>query len=126
MFWKMGGSGPDRAPLPVVVPKERQGSDPDDSHHHRRRLAALVDRLPGWFRGRIHWLLRPESRWARIPTGILLILGSFLAVLPVFGVWMMPLGLILIAEDVPAVRRGVSRALAWMEKRWPGLFQSPG
>ena len=46
------------------------------------------------------------------------------AILPVFGLWMLPLGLILIAEDVPVVRRAVSRALAWMEKRWPGLFRS--
>ena len=98
----------------------------DDSHHHRRRLAALVDRLPGRFRAWVRWLLRPESRWARIPAGILLILGGFLAILPVFGLWMLPLGLILIAEDVPIVRRAVSRALAWMEKRWPGLFRSPG
>ncbi len=98
----------------------------DETHHHRRRLAALVDRLPGRFRGWVHWLLRPESRWARIPAGVLLILGGFLAVLPVFGLWMLPLGLILIAEDVPAVRRAVSRALTWMEKRWPGLFRSPG
>ncbi len=97
----------------------------EDLHRHRRRLAALVDRLPGWIRGAVHWLLRPELRWARIPAGLLLIVGGFLAVLPVFGLWMLPLGLILIGEDAPPVRRRVARALDWMEKRWPRLFRNP-
>ncbi len=98
----------------------------DDPQHHRRRLARLVDRLPGWIRGAVRWLLKPESRWARIPAGLLLIFGGFLAILPVFGLWMAPLGLILIAEDVPIVRRALSRALNWLENRWPGLFRTSG
>ena len=40
------------------------------AHRHRRRLAGLLDRLPGWIRSATHWLLKPESRWARIPAGI--------------------------------------------------------
>ena len=65
-------------------------------------------------------------RWARIPAGLLLILGGFLAILPVFGLWMLPILMILIAEDVPVVRRGLHRSLDWLEKRWPGLFRSSG
>ncbi len=96
------------------------------AHRHRLRLAGLLDRLPGWIRSATHWLLKPESRWARIPAGILLMLGGFLAVLPVFGLWMLPLGLILIAEDVPVVRRGLARVLDWLEERRPHWFKSPG
>ena len=98
----------------------------DDHAPHRRRLGRLVDRLPGRFRAAALWLLRPESRWARIPAGVLLILGGLLAVLPVFGLWMLPLGVVLIAEDVPVLRRGVGRALAWLERRWPRLFEPRG
>jgi len=53
-------------------------------------------------------------------------LGGFLAVLPVFGLWMLPLGLTLIAEDVPVVRRGLARVLDWLEERRPHWFKSPG
>jgi hypothetical protein len=97
----------------------------DDARHHRRRLDSLIGRLPGRFRAAALWLLEPESRWARIPAGALLIVGGLLAVLPVFGLWMLPLGVILIAEDVPILRRGVARALAYAERRWPRLFHRP-
>jgi len=94
--------------------------------HHRRRLARLIDRLPSRFREWARWLLKPESRWARIPAAILLILGGFLGMLPVLGFWMLPLGVVLIAEDVPSLRRVVARALAWVESRRPHWFAAPG
>ncbi len=97
----------------------------EDAHRHRRRLESLISRLPGWFSPGVFWLLRPESRWARIPAGAALILGGLLAVLPVFGLWMLPLGVILIAEDLPVLRRFVARALDGMERRWPRLFAAP-
>jgi hypothetical protein len=97
-------------------------TDEEGVRRHRRRLEGLIGRLPGGFRTAILWLLRPESRWARIPAGAALILGGFLAILPVFGLWMLPLGVILIAEDLPILRRGVARALDWAERRWPKLF----
>jgi len=39
---------------------------------------------------------------------------------------MAPLGVILIAEDVPMLRRGVARALDWAENRRLQLFKTPG
>ena len=36
---------------------------------HRRRLSNLIDRLPRRLRSATLWLLKPESRWARIPAG---------------------------------------------------------
>ena len=57
--------------------------DDEDAHRHRRRLESLIDRLPGRVRTSVRWLLQPESRWARIPLGSLLILGGCLAILPV-------------------------------------------
>ena len=107
---------------PVLDPKARHASELDDSHRHRRRLSGLIDRLPGWRKGGTLWLLRPKSRWARIAAGVALILGG----LPVFGLWMLPLGLILVAEDVLAVRRGPARVLDRPEDRWPQWFKKPG
>ena len=93
------------------------------AHRHRRRLAGLFDRLPGWIRSATHWLLKPESRWARIPAGILLMLGGFLShparVRPVD------------AAVGPHPHRGgrpracgggVARVLDWLEERRPHWF----
>jgi hypothetical protein len=96
-----------------------------ETRRHRRRLSNLIDRLPRRLRDAVQWLLKPESRWARIPAGVLLILGGFLSILPVFGLWMLPLGLLLLAEDIPAVRRILARLLDWFERRWPHWFSKP-
>jgi hypothetical protein len=47
----------------------------------------------------------------RLPAALFLIVGSFLAILPFFGLWMLPLGLLLLAVDVPALRPTVSGAM---------------
>jgi len=78
---------------------------------HERRLRRLLRQLPGRIQAATRWLRKPASRWARIPAGILLIIGGCLAILPVFGLWMLPLGLILLADDIPPLRRARERAL---------------
>jgi hypothetical protein len=70
----------------------------------------------------IRWLRRRDSRYARIPAGVLIILGGFLSILPVFGLSMPPPGLALLAEDLPPLRRARGRALHWLERRRPHWF----
>jgi hypothetical protein len=43
----------------------------------------------------------PSRFWFQLIARIPLILGGILPTLPVFGLWMLPLGLALIADDVP-------------------------
>jgi hypothetical protein len=89
-----------------------------------RRMELLIRRLPTKFQPSIRRLRHPSARWARVAAGILLIGGSFLSILPVFGLWMLPLGLVLLAEDVGPLRRLRDRCLAWIEDRrphWLGL-----
>jgi hypothetical protein len=38
--------------------------------------------------------------------------------LPLLGLWMLPLGLLLLAEDLPFLRRPMLRTLLWVERRW--------
>jgi hypothetical protein len=95
-----------------------------DEDERKRRLDLLVRRLPARLQTIVRWLLQPSARWLRIPAGLLLIFGGFLAILPVFGLWMLPLGVVLLSEDVPPLRRATGRALAWIERRhprWMGL-----
>ena len=56
--------------------------------------------------------------------GLLLIAGGVFSILPVLGLWMLPLGLVLLAEDFPPVRRTTDAVLVWIERRrphWMGL-----
>ena len=70
------------------------------------------------------WTDRPlralRVRWlwmVRVPIAILLILGGFLAVLPVFGLWMIPLGLLLLAIDVPRLKGPVAALIIRARRR---------
>ena len=83
------------------------------------RLDKLVRRLPPRMGDTVTYLLKPSSRWVRIPSGALLIVGGVLSFLPVLGVWMLPLGLALLAEDVPALRDSRSKVLDWVERKKP-------
>ena len=66
----------------------------------------------------IRWLRKPSSFVARLAVAILLMLGGIFSFLPLLGVWMLPLGLLLIAQDVPFLQKPLVRALAWIEAKW--------
>lgn len=96
------------------------------ARYREERIERLIDRLPGRLQATIRWLRRPSSRWVRLPAGVLLIGGSLLSILPVFGLWMLPLGLILLAEDMPPLRRARDRLLDAIERRRPDWFAGRG
>lgn len=87
---------------------------------------AELDRHLAWFEGKMPqrvakfsgWLRRPSSRYLRIPLALLLILGGIFSFLPVLGLWMLPLGLILIAQDLPFLERPIAQFLNWIERKW--------
>jgi len=101
----------------MIVTGDREAMEAD--RHRERRLGLLIRRLPQRLQTTIHWLRRPEARHVRFPAGVLFILGSFLWILPVFGLWMLPLGIVLLAEDIPPLRRWTGRRLEWIEHRRP-------
>jgi len=92
------------------------------SKHHRAEL----DRHFAWFKTKlpprlarfVGWLRKPSSRWVRIPLAILLIVGGIFSFLPVLGLWMLPLGLVLFAQDLPFLQRPMARMLGWIERKW--------
>jgi len=90
----------------------------DDHSEHERRIELLIRRLPASFQPRIRRLRRPEARWVRLIAAILLILGGFLWFLPILGLWMLPLGLLLIAQDVPFLQKPLASMLGWIERKW--------
>ncbi|WP_428532043.1 hypothetical protein [Rhodopila sp.] len=99
-------------------------SDAERDQERERRLGLLIRRLPEGFQRMIRRLRQPSARWLRIPAGVLLIIGSIFSILPVFGLWMLPLGIVLLADDVPVLQRATDRVLEWIERRrphWMGL-----
>jgi hypothetical protein len=64
-----------------------------------------------------HWLLRQIAKALRILLGILLIAGGLLGFLPILGFWMIPLGAVLLARDIPAVERFNDRVRRWWHRR---------
>jgi hypothetical protein len=107
------------AESPTVRPVYAPPASRSDPPQHEHRLERLIDRLPSRFRTTVRWLRKPSSRWVRIPAGVLLIGGGLLGILPLLGFWMLPLGLILLAEDVPLLRTWRDRILTWIEQRRP-------
>ena len=85
----------------------------DDPH-----LQRLLDALPLRVQRAYRWLTRPEARWVRWPLGIALIVGGMFGFLPILGLWMIPLGALLIGEDIPPVRRVTLRFLGWVYRCW--------
>jgi hypothetical protein len=85
-----------------------------------------LDQHFAWFEGKlppklarfVAWLRKPSSRLARIPLAILFIVGGVFSFLPVLGLWMLPLGLLLVAQDVPALQKPMSRMLGWIKRKW--------
>ena len=87
----------------------------------RRRLDKAERRLPGTLGRWVAHLRRPSASWIRLPLGILLVLGGLLGFLPVLGVWMLPLGLLLLALDVAPLRRPTARMVVAGELLWGRL-----
>ena len=89
-----------------------------------RELDRFSQRLPSWMTRFVGWVRKPSSRFLRIPLAVLLIGGGFVGFLPVLGFWMIPLGLVLVAQDVPFMRPPLARLLAWIDRKWPAKKQS--
>jgi hypothetical protein len=85
----------------------------DDPH-----LQRLLDALPLRVRQFYAWLIRPQARWIRWPLGLALVVGGVFGFLPVLGFWMIPLGALLIGEDIPPVRRVTLRMLGQLYRWW--------
>jgi len=83
-----------------------------------RHLAWFETRLSPRAAKFIGWLRQPSSRWVRIPVAILLIVGGIFSILPVLGLWMLPLGLVLFAQDVPMLQKPIARMLGWIKRKW--------
>ena len=72
------------------------------------RLLDGLDWLEAWN--------RRQSPFLRIPLGVLLCLGGLFFFLPLLGLWMLPVGLLILSEDIPWLRDRREKVEAWLRR----------
>ncbi|MGU3540742.1 hypothetical protein [Methylobacterium sp. A54F] len=85
------------------------------------RVTRLSEKLPERLRRAVDWLREPSRLWLRLGAAFLFILGGIFSILPVLGLWMLPLGLALLAQDVPALKPPLEESARWIERTWARL-----
>src|ERR1043165_982377 len=86
-------------------------SDQEVEQYIREKL----DRLPPRIAQSVHKLRNAQPAWLRLVVAALLMIGGLLWFLPLVGIWMLPLGLILVADQFPATKRLLVKLLLRME-----------
>jgi hypothetical protein len=79
-------------------------------HQVWKRTIAIVNRIAIWSD-------RHLPSGVRAGLGILAMAGGVVGFLPVVGFWMLPLGVVLVALDIPPFRR---RVLRWLARQQSG------
>jgi hypothetical protein len=106
------------------------GSTMSKQEHDRELYEAayeeLLKELPESIARALARLQAPGMRWARLAIGILFVVGGALSFLPVLGIELLPLGMLLLAQDAAFLHRPVGNATLWIVdrvrafKRWSG------
>lgn len=92
---------------------------PTKSHARlNRQFDRLQRRVPGFVARMLARIRRPGARWIRIPLGLLFVLGGVFSFLPVLGIWMLPLGLLLLALDLVFLQGPVNSAVVRGTRKW--------
>ena len=111
---------------PGTVPTEHAGAGADKDQRRLDRLFGKISNiLPKSVGDALRWLREPQARWVRIPAGVLLVIGGIFSILPVLGIWMLPLGLLLLAVDIPILRRPLAKAIVIVQRRWATWRRKP-
>ena len=87
----------------------------NDDRKIRGYFHRIQNWIPGWIVGAIRTIRKPALVWIRVPIAALLIVGGLLSFLPVLGIWMLPLGFLLVAQDVPVLQRPLVLIFEWTE-----------
>jgi hypothetical protein len=99
----------------------------------RHTAQPITDRAPFALQGITRWLedltawvvqatfrlKRHHNPWVRRGLGIALVVGGLLWFLPVLGIWMLPLGVVVLSDEMHLLRRTRRRVQVWAGSRWP-------
>ncbi len=88
---------------------------------HERRLDRQFDALSRQFPALRRPLnaIRARGWWIiRLPIALLFVAGGILSILPFLGFWMLPVGLLLLAVDLPMLRAPMSNTMIRTRRRF--------
>lgn len=124
--------GTDQSALAAAPQSQGRGEGPGEAKVTKatrqkqrliRQFAALEHKVPA-LRRPIRILLRAGWMLVRVPLAVLLILGGLFSVFPLLGLWMLPLGLLLLAVDLPLVRPTATTAVIRGRRRFSTTTRS--
>jgi hypothetical protein len=81
-----------------------------------RQLEAIERTVPVGQRI-VRALRKNRYRYVRIPLAILFLMGGLVWFLPIVGIWMLPLGLLMLAIDIPALQPVITTAIIVTRRR---------
>ena len=81
-----------------------------------RQFDAIKRKIPA-IAGFVGVLQSKRAILIRVPMALLLIVGGFVSFLPFLGLWMLPLGLLLLAIDIPALQSPVSAVIIRVRRK---------
>jgi hypothetical protein len=82
------------------------------------RVARVLTKLPKRMQDAVAWLRNPSRKPIRMLASVLLIIGSIFSILPILGLWMLPLGLALLSDDFPSLKVWLERTAQWIGRTW--------
>jgi hypothetical protein len=82
-----------------------------------RELDELQGHLPKWACAMLQRVRRPSAVWFRALAATLLVAGGIVGFLPILGFWMVPLGLALVAIDLPFLRGPLAQLLGFINRK---------
>ena len=83
--------------------------------------AGLEREVPKWMVRPIRWLHSSRSRLYRIPIGLLLIACGIVGFLPIIGYEFIPIGILVLAQDIPFLRRPAGKLILSLLEKWRKL-----
>lgn len=86
-----------------------------------RAYKGLEREAPRWMSKHIRWLHSSKSRKFRLPIGIFLIACGLVGFLPIVGYEFIPVGLLVIAQDIPFMRKPMGKFVLWLLDKWKGI-----
>jgi hypothetical protein len=85
-------------------------------------FSQLQEVLPARAARWLAWLHSPRAIWVRVPVGLLCTAASALWFMPIIGIEWLPLGLLLLAQDLPFLRKPVGQLILFLIRQWRRLL----
>jgi hypothetical protein len=107
-----------RCPFVHWIQKKDGTMNDKSTKRFQRQFDKIEYSVPGPVSHLFAVLRSPGATLVRIPLAILLVLGGIFSILPVLGLWMLPLGLLLLAIDLPFLRGPLAGAIVRFRRWW--------